>query len=123
MFSLPFFRFPYYNYYPYYSCTKKDVISSCQNSSDFVENSSENDKFGDSNKVFKNNPSKYNSFNLINFLNPFGENIDNEKPILDILGLELYFDDILLICLLFLLYTEKTRDETLFYILILLLFT
>ena len=39
----------------------------------------------------------------------------------DILGIKLYFDDILLICLIFFLYTEGVQDEMLFIALILLL--
>ena len=41
----------------------------------------------------------------------------------EIFGLKLYFDDILIIGLLFLLYNEKVQDEELFICLILLLLT
>lgn len=43
------------------------------------------------------------------------------KPILEIFGIKLYFDDILLLCLIFLLYSEGIKDSFLFIILILLL--
>jgi len=39
----------------------------------------------------------------------------------EIFGLTLYFDDILLICLLFFLYVEKVNDNLLFISLVLLL--
>ena len=41
----------------------------------------------------------------------------------EIFGLKLYFDDILIMCILFFLYTEKVKDEELFICLILLLLT
>ena len=39
----------------------------------------------------------------------------------EIFGIKLYFDDILIICLLFFLYTERVQDDELFVCLILLL--
>ncbi len=42
-------------------------------------------------------------------------------PFFEIFGLKLYFDDILIICLLFFLYKEEVHDEYLFTALILLL--
>ena len=48
---------------------------------------------------------------------------DTSEAFFEIFGLKLYFDDILIICILFLLYTEKVQDENLFICLILLLLT
>lgn len=48
-------------------------------------------------------------------------NDSNNNFVLNILGLNLYYDDILLICLIFFLYNEGVKDESLFLILILLL--
>ena len=39
----------------------------------------------------------------------------------EILGLKLYFDDIIIICILYFLYTEKVQDTELFVCLIMLL--
>ena len=39
----------------------------------------------------------------------------------EILGIKLYFDDLLIICLIFFLYTEGVNDQILFIALILLL--
>lgn len=44
----------------------------------------------------------------------------NYKPF-EIFGLKLYFDDLLLICLIFFLYNEGVKDQFLFIALILLL--
>ena len=44
-----------------------------------------------------------------------------EKAIFEILGIKLYFDDLLLLCLIFFLYTEGVQDQYLLIALILLL--
>lgn len=44
-----------------------------------------------------------------------------DREFFEIMGIKLYFDDILIICLLFFLYTEDVQDEWLFIALILLL--
>ena len=45
----------------------------------------------------------------------------DDSPIFQIFGISFYFDDILLICLIFFLYEEGVKDDILFVILILLL--
>lgn len=45
----------------------------------------------------------------------------NTDVIFEIFGIKLYFDDILLICLIFFLYNEGVQDQYLFIVLILLL--
>lgn len=42
-------------------------------------------------------------------------------PMFHLLGLNIYFDDILIICILFFLYNEEVNDPYLFLILVLLL--
>lgn len=44
-----------------------------------------------------------------------------DEALFEILGIKLYFDDVLLICLIFFLYTEGVQDQYLFIVLILLL--
>lgn len=46
---------------------------------------------------------------------------DKSNPIFEIFGIKLFFDDILLISLIFFLYTEGVKDQNLFIALILLL--
>ena len=48
---------------------------------------------------------------------------DNEtsEAFFEILGLKLFFDDVLILCIIYFLYTEKTKNEELFICLILLL--
>ena len=66
----------------------------------------------------KKRPSKNNfaNFNISAILNS-----DLNTPILEILGIKLYLDDLIIIGLLFFLYKEDVQDELLFFILILLL--
>ena len=63
--------------------------------------------------------SKYNSFGPI-FLNTNGFS-DKEQPLIEILGLKLYLDDLIILSLLFFLYKEDVKDDMLFILLILLL--
>ena len=50
------------------------------------------------------------------------EKVSNDSDyFFEIFGLKLYFDDVLIICILFFLYTEEVHDEELFLCLILLL--
>ena len=43
------------------------------------------------------------------------------KDFFEIFGIKLYFDDILILCLLYVLYKEEVHDEMLFFALVLLL--
>ena len=72
---------------------------------------------------FSNNTSS--SFNKkINFSDSTEKVSEEKEPsetFFEIFGLKLFFDDILIICILYFLYTEKIKDEELFICLILLL--
>ena len=46
---------------------------------------------------------------------------DNTQPLIEVLGIKLYLDDIIILCLLFLLYEEDVKDDMLFLFLVLLL--
>lgn len=48
-------------------------------------------------------------------------NISSENCLFDLFGLKIYFDDILLVSLLYFLYSEGVKDDSLFIVLILLL--
>ena len=76
------------------------------------------------NYIPKNN-FKYNSYKSTpnNYSSSKIDNPKKENPIINILGINLYLDDILLLCLLFILYTENIKDDELFFTIILLLLT
>lgn len=50
-----------------------------------------------------------------------GKANQEEDPIFEIFGIKLYFDDILIVCLIFFLYQEGVQDQSLFISLVLLL--
>lgn len=99
MYNFPFFGLPFYrNYYnrPYY--TNKQFSDNSNNTVN------EDDK--------KNSTTNNNSSSTIN---------NNYEPFINILGINLYSDDILILCILLSLYLEGVKDEMLFISLILLL--
>ena len=121
MANFPFFRFPYPNYYyRYYPNYNKN--------SDSNKNKQDNNIVPEilepikENRNQKKKSSKYNSFGPIRFTNPFIEN-DLNEPIVEILGIQLYLDDIIILGLLFFLYKEDVHDEMLFLTLVFLLLT
>lgn len=119
--NFPFYRFPYRNhYYPYYS-HYPNVPKSMANLKEEpkTENETINENEPKRMEETRKISSNYNSFANINFSNLFSSNL--EEPILEILGIQLYLDDILILALLFFLYTEGVQDEILFITLILLL--
>ncbi len=103
MFSYPFFSFPQKNYgsnhYGYNCYINPNDIQN----TNIKDNSSKKD-----NKIFENSSKS---------------GTDKIPVMLEILGLKLYFDDILIISILFFLYQEGIRDDELFICLILLLLT
>ncbi len=133
MARFPYFGFPYqYPYYRYYnrntqmnsnyppivsSNSRSDETSSIKYDSDIKENTEENFSSVKSNRSYsktKSNKNSLFSFNFNGFLN-------SDNPIINILGIDLYLDDIMILCLLFILYKEEIKDEMLFIALILLL--
>lgn len=103
----------YYSYYPYYRKNnyvkkdddiRKDIQTTNKNADNKICNKIENNNLKDS-----NNKNKSSRFDM------------NEEPFLDILGIKLYLDDLIILCLLFFLYQEEVKDEILFISLILLL--
>lgn len=96
----PFYNIPYRNNYQRY-CTYYNNIQSSHE------------------KIPNKKPPKPNNFATFNFNSFF--NSDFKNPIIEILGLKLYLDDIIILILLFFLYEEDVHDEILFGILLLLL--
>ena len=141
--NFPFFRFPYNNYYRYYNYknnlnrninhlnyTVENSSIACPSSRDNKNDISQSINYKD-NTNFKNNNCENDNSKLTKnkssklYLGPIvfdsSSFSDLEKPILEILGLKLYLDDILIISLLYFLYEEDVKDETLFISLLLLL--
>ena len=119
----PFYQYPYNmnRYYarnnynksnsrePHYFDTSNN-ISDLSNDNNIETNRTENKE---------NKSSRYNGFGPIHFQNPFS--MDSDKPIIEILGISLYLDDIIILALLFFLYQEGVKDYMLYLALIMLL--
>lgn len=68
------------------------------------------------NNKAKSRATKINGFSDFN-----KQNSTQPYPIFNLLGLNIYFDDILIVCILFFLYSEHVDDPFLFIVLVLLL--
>ena len=104
MFSYPYFHMPYYNRYSRYGY-----------------------RYGGYNTSNKSVPKSEPKTDMHSPKMPVEtkkeeRSSDNDdSPLFQIFGINLYFDDILIICLIFFLYQEGVKDEGLFMALILLL--
>ena len=115
-FISPFYRYPQYgnNNYSHYNYTSNNVTSDVALSHYQLQNNTN-----------KKNNTETNTLNFQELDNTTDnrdrKNDSETKEFFEIFGLKLYFDDILLICLIFFLYKEDVHDEMLFIALILLL--
>lgn len=129
MANFPFYPFSYHNYYNYYprkrtnnyynsynqdSNINRNEVKDTNKSTDNNVNNNENKQ-----KRYIKRSSKNTSFANININGLLQSDLEN--PIIEILGIKLYLDDLIIISLLFFLYKEDVHDEILFGILILLL--
>lgn len=105
MFSYPYFHLPYYNRYSRYGY-RYGNYNAYNNKS--VQNSEPKPDIP-VNKIPNETKKEERSSEL------------EDSPLFQIFGMNLYFDDILIICLIFFLYQEGVKDEGLFMALILLL--
>ena len=85
-----------------------------------------NFQFNSSPSFYKNEENKNKAFEdipqmPIKATRNISNNTTENEPIFEIFGLKLFFDDILIICVLLFLYSEKVKNEELFICLILLL--
>ena len=115
---MPIFPFypNYYNYY-YYNKKRQNELNKKDIKPIILEkNNSSQDPYDKTSKKDKKRTSNFANFNISALL----EN-DINTPILEIFGIKLYLDDLIIIGLLFFLYKEEVQYEILFGILLLLL--
>ena len=127
---MPISRFPFF-YQPNYYNRTQFYNRGYYNPSFTSKNSGEigNYSYGEKKNVYKNESLKdakkiqSNLFLEEDFLqkNNSKSSSKQESYFFELFGLKLYFDDILLICLIFFLYEEGVKDDELFISLILLL--
>ena len=104
MFRFPFYNYPYnYPYYRYYNGYYKNDVQ------DLNIKKEEKDSITNSEQVSNTTNSRSSS--------------EQEQPVFEIFGIKLYLDDLIILGLLFFLYQQNSKDEMLYIILFLLLFS
>ena len=132
MFNFPFYPYHHSRYYPFNTYNRYNKTYYNNNVDDYksqtyITRNNKNVKNDKTDKTLQNNQNTKNSkkFNeTIEFSkdsNYEKRNYQDNSAIIEIFGLKLYYDDILLICLIFFLYNEGIKDDSLFTILVLLL--
>lgn len=132
------YRYPYYTYKnysnPYPNKSYDNVTKNMHNANvvnnnplTFNDNKHRNSAINNMSNTIINHSKNHNS-NSYDFAdkgdcNNKSESCSNneDSPLFQLFGINLYFDDILLVCLIFFLYQEGVKDEGLFISLILLL--
>lgn len=129
---MPIFRYPFFynNYSQYYNNPYRPISNNVNmhtNNSNFPQSIHKTDSNALNSKNFNPNTSTHQS-NPTDSYSPSDEDQKNSTDsandsdyFFELFGLKLYFDDILLICLIFFLYKEGVKDDELFISLILLL--
>ncbi|MCI8620913.1 MAG: hypothetical protein HFJ50_03870 [Clostridia bacterium] len=120
---MPFFRRPYYyqNYTRnrYGQVSQNEVSYSQKTNQNLKSNQNLNSRGGQNkNNFYQEEMKETKTQNSRITKNQIEEQSD---PIFEIFGIKLYFDDILIVSLLFFLYSEGVEDNLLFIALILLL--
>lgn len=135
MIRFPFLGYssPYHYYSPYYRTSYKNQASMYQTSSNQNKVSQLNHMNtkeslpceNENSSLIKETISEYETRKIPSKNNPISFHFegfsDPNQVILEVLGIKLYLDDIIILGLLFILYQEDVKDEMLFISLILLL--
>lgn len=109
-------KFPYMGFpFPYYKTPQSFSISNLPKSVDYVPHSS----YDTLKKSYACETKKQEP--CFNSEQKNKSNNNNDNYLFDLFGLKLYTDDVLLVSLIYFLYSEEVKDESLFIILILLL--
>lgn len=104
-----------YNY-PYFYPSYRRYPNYAYNYPNFYSKSYEQNKSTNNKALPKSEPISQNIASEERTINT-----DDSRECFEIFGIKLFFDDILLICLIFFLYNEGVKDQYLFISLILLL--
>lgn len=136
MYNYPFFSFPRFRRYgvyepsPSYSSVSMPYYNIASNKNALENkpklNKSYSNHLSNRNKLVENSKHSNLSFSSKTTKKDVSspqcrKHEEDAQPLFEIFGLQLYYDDILLICLIFFLYQEGVQDEYLFIALVLLL--
>ena len=119
MFRYPYFGMPYYNRYSRYGYRFPSYNSRYNNSSVNQYTKKQEEYTNTANSSCNNSQNNTDCVKVTQ--NTSCTDISNDKPLFNLFGIDLFFDDILLICLIFFLYQEGVKDDWLFIVLVLLL--
>ena len=120
-FPYPYFNLPYFRRYSRYGYHYPNNFGYPNSHySQNISSHTSTNKSANSNKVSKDK-STHSIPTLEEVKKEERSSSEEDSPLFQILGINLYFDDILIICLIFFLYQEGVQDESLFIALILLL--
>ena len=100
-----FFRNPY-SFYPFSGFYRPQYGYYNKYQNDISHNQKNDNKKNQPDEFISQNSSDFNQY---------------KKPIFELFGIKLFFDDVLIISLIFFLYNEGVKDQSLFIALILLL--
>lgn len=120
MYNYPFFSFPSFRNYNYYQSQHNkytnNTIKKFQTKSMInEEKNSSNNKHRNFNTCIDSSNSHTNTnTNTDTNLKKHPEIKKDNNEVFEIFGIKLHFDDILLICLIFFLYSEGVKDDYLF---------
>ena len=111
MSRLPFFGYPYsYPYYRYYNSQRN-------------HNHLHNKEQKDEKQIIEENKSSITDSNEISNTTNSRYHTNDDQAIFEIFGIKLYLDDLIILGILFFLYQQNVKDEMLYIILFLLLFS
>lgn len=121
-FLSPNFPFPFYNNY---SRMKKSSYnfptSPINNSNYYAKNNTPKDSLSEFNMPYWTHTAPDENKNCKDFEPQKKSNKNNYDFLFDLFGLKIYSDDVLLVSLIYFLYSEGVKDDGLFIVLILLL--
>lgn len=130
MFNFPYFGYPYHNpYYKYYRSPNNYVNIQKNSYTSNDAETSEGNSTTSQNSIDNKTICKEENFesdckeNVQRACNSLDNNNNSDKPIFELFGIKLYSDDLIILAVLFLLYEQNVKDEMLYIILFLLLFS
>lgn len=132
MFNFPFFNYQYN--YPYYRNYNRYYHNYTQNPNYYINQNKPTANNATNNTCNQPNPkvqaqkteqqnSITNSKEISNTINHKTSSTRSEQAIFEIMGIKLFLDDLVILGVLFFLYQEEVKDEMLYIILFLLLFS
>ena len=121
-FSYPNFPFPFYrNYSRVPKSSYNYPPSHMSNSNYYAKNNTAHNSPPEFNTSFSTHITPDENEDCRNFKQKNKSNKNNDDYLFDLFGLKIYSDDVLLVSLIYFLYSEGVKDDSLFLVLILLL--